>query len=150
MYNCTTSSPAYFPVLVKVIVASNFSLVPGWADEVARHHIISRFNDDYRFKLASSLHQRYYRVNSLAAIEKLDPRAEAVGLNKHVEGKYSEGAGLLILDEAQLIFNARKWEKNMDWITFQFPVGLPPAISRSATRLSCASINAVSFPCATR
>lgn len=37
---------------------------------------------------------------------------------KTVEGTYQEGQGLLILDECQLIFNSRKWEKNMNWIEF--------------------------------
>ena len=99
------------------VVAANFSLTDGWADEVARRYIWSHFDDEYRFKKASSLWQRFMRVDSLAAIRSIDPRALAVDLYKD-DGKYSEGTGLLILDEAQLVFNARKWEKNMDWIEF--------------------------------
>lgn len=99
------------------VVAANFSLVDGWANEIARHNFVARFSNEKRYKIASSLHPRFYRVNSLTAIQKINPRKEAVGLHKD-KGGYSEGAGLLILDEAQLIFNSRKWDKNFDWIQF--------------------------------
>lgn len=99
------------------VVAANFSLVDGWADSVARSDWRSFFSDEHRYKLASSLWPRFHRVDSLAAIRSIDPRAAAVGSYAD-NGKYSEGAGLLILDECQLVFNARRWEKNFDWIEF--------------------------------
>ena len=99
------------------VVAANFSLVDGWADVVARRHIWSYVSDTFRYDLAKSLWPRFYRVNSLRSIRQIMPRDEAVGLYKD-DGSYSEGSGLLILDEAQLVFNSRKWEKNMEWIEF--------------------------------
>jgi len=63
------------------------------------------------------LHSRFYRVDSLAAIRKIFPLESAVGLYKS-KGGFSEGEGLLLLDECQLVFNARKWEKNFEWIVF--------------------------------
>jgi hypothetical protein len=99
------------------VVAANFSLTQGWSDEIAKRNLYARFSDKYRYKLSSCLHSRFYRVNSLSAIQKISPRKEAVGLYTD-NGTYSEGSGLLILDEAQLVFNARKWENNFDWIQF--------------------------------
>ena len=101
------------------VVAANFSLNDGWADEIARHSIMGRLFDDHRYKKACSLYPRFHRVNSLKAIEKIFPRQQAVGLHKD-NGSYSEGSGLLILDEAQLVFNSRRWEKNFDWIRAEF------------------------------
>lgn len=99
------------------VVAANFSLVDGWADEVAKRSFLSRFSPSYRYNLASSLYRRFYRVDSISAIRSINPRAESVGSYAD-KGKYSEGNGLLLLDEAQLVFNSRKWDKNMDWIEF--------------------------------
>lgn len=99
------------------VVAANFSLIDGWADAVARRHWRSYLSDDFRHKLAASLWPRFHRVDSLAAIRSIDPRASAVGSYAD-NGSYSEGSGLLILDECQLVFNSRRWEKNFDWIEF--------------------------------
>lgn len=99
------------------VVAANFSLVDGWADVVARQSIMGRLSAEYRYSRASSLHSRFFRVDSLAAIKAIDPKALAVDLQAS-DGKYREGQGLLILDEAQLVFNSRRWEKNFDWIEF--------------------------------
>lgn len=102
------------------VVAANFSLVNGWADEIAKRSLRGRFSLEYRHELAKSLYSRFYRVDSLPAIQKIFPRQEAVGLHKD-KGGYSEGSGLLILDECQLVFNARNCmtgSKNLDWIQF--------------------------------
>lgn len=100
------------------VVACNFSLVDGWADEVAKNSFAGRFSPSSRYRRAASMYPRFHRVNSLKAILSISPNDDAVGRHKKVEGKYSEGAGLLILDECQLIFNSRKWERNADWIQF--------------------------------
>lgn len=99
------------------VVAANFSLNDGWSDVVARRNPISYFNDEFRYKRSASMHKRFFRVDSLAAILEIKPRDLAVG-SQESSDKYQEGQGLLILDECQLVFNSRKWEKNMDWITF--------------------------------
>ena len=103
------------------VVAANFSLVDGWADVLASRHVLSMlpfgFGEQFRYKLASGLHQRYYRVDTLDAIRALDPKQLATGVYE-ANGKYMEGQGLLILDEAQLVFNRRKWEDNLPWIEF--------------------------------
>lgn len=110
------------------VVACNFSLVEGWAETIIRNKIIYRLlyalryffpgsAERYLFKKASSLHKRFYRIDSLAAIRTIFPVKEGVGLYQD-KGKYMEGSGLLILDEVQLIFNSRKFEKNFQWIEF--------------------------------
>lgn len=99
------------------VVAANFSLTEGWAESVAKHNIVGRLFPGYTYKKALSMYKRFYRVDSLAAIRKIFPVQEAVDIYKD-NGKYSEGSGLLLLDEAQLVFNSRKWDKNFDWIQF--------------------------------
>jgi len=99
------------------VVAANFKLVDGWAETVSANHPLSRLSRSYRTKLAHSLYNRFYYVDSLEAIKSLNPRMLATGILKD-DGTYSEGVGLLILDECQLIFNSRKWEKNFAWIEF--------------------------------
>ena len=100
------------------VVASNFKLVDGWADELAKHSFTGMFFPDLRHENALSHYERHFHVNSLSAVKAINPKSLAVRELKTVEGKYQEGQGLLILDECQLIFNSRKWEKNMDWIEF--------------------------------
>jgi len=103
------------------VVAANFSLVDGWAMQFAKRLALSYlpfgWGDEYAYKRASELHNRFFRVDSLDAIRAINPRQLATGIYKD-NGGYSEGNGLLILDEAQLIFNSRKWEKNLPWIEF--------------------------------
>lgn len=110
------------------VVAANFSLIDGWAESIIESTLIYKllylldvFGFDYaawyKFKRAESLHRRFFRVDSLSAINKIDPLALAEGLYKD-KGGFSEGEGLLLLDECQLVFNARKWEKNFEWIVF--------------------------------
>ena len=99
------------------VVAANFSLIDGWSDIVAGKHIFSMLSKQFKYELSDSLYKRFYNVRSLSAIREIFPRSQSVGKYKDT-GKYSEGNGLLILDESQLVFNSRKWEKNMDWIEF--------------------------------
>ena len=99
-------------------VAANFSLVDGWSDTVASQSLLGRFSEDHRFKSSTSLYKRFFRVDSLNAIKAIDPKSLSVGRHQSKKGKYMEGQGLLILDEAQLIFNSRSWAGNMGWIEF--------------------------------
>lgn len=103
------------------VVAANFSLIDGWAEKVAEQYFISKLpfglGDDFRYKKASSLHGRFFRVDDVDSIRSIEPRKLSTDLYKD-DGSYSEGNGLLILDEAQLLFNSRNWQANMPWIEF--------------------------------
>ena len=99
------------------VVAANFSLTDGWSDVVAKRNFWTKWDDQHRYDKSLSMWKRFHRVDSLAAIRELRPREDSIGKHKD-NGGYQEGQGLLILDECQLVFNSRKWEKNMDWITF--------------------------------
>lgn len=103
------------------VVAANFSLVDGWSDVVASRSLLSRlpldWSRDYKYRKSASLHKRFFRVDSLDAIKHINPRELAVDLYQD-DGSYSEGSGLLLLDEAQLVFNTRKWQDNLGWIEF--------------------------------
>lgn len=98
------------------VVASNFELTEGWALEVARHSFKCKWFGVDPYEYAQDLHSRWCVVGNLEGVEQatrdLIPRA------KGKISKQFEGHGLLILDEAQLLFNARNWQKNMDWIVF--------------------------------
>lgn len=99
------------------VVAANFGLVDGWADTIAKQYLWARFDDDYRYEKACSLWERFFNVQSLDAILKIKPREIAIG--KHApDGKYKEGVGLLVLDEAHMFMNPRKWQNNLPWIEF--------------------------------
>lgn len=103
------------------VVAANFSLLDGWCHEMAKRDLVGMLSRSYRAKLAHSLWSRFYKVTSLDAILSIDPKKEAVGKEASKPGQYMEGQGLLILDEAQLIFNSRKsmsGTKNLDWVEF--------------------------------
>lgn len=108
------------------VVAANFALVEGWAEEVAKRHwlvtllrllCLGSWADAVANDLAVSMHKRFYVVNSVEAIRKINPLSEAEGVYTD-DGSYSEGSGLLLLDECQLVFNSRKWDKNFQWIEF--------------------------------
>lgn len=102
------------------LVAANFSLVDGWADQVSKRLVMSMLSKAHRYEKAKSYYNRFYRVNSLPAIRALDPRTMAEGVYKE-NGSYMEGMGLLILDESQLVFNCRNsmsGSKNLDWVEF--------------------------------
>jgi hypothetical protein len=99
------------------VVACNFSLKDGWADVLASQNLVARVFDEHRYDLASSHYKRFHRVHSLEAIEKIHPKKDSVKIYKD-KGGYSEGSGLLILDECQLVFNSRKWDQNFKWIQF--------------------------------
>jgi hypothetical protein len=113
------------------VAACNFSLVDGWAETYVKNKIIYillrmfRFvlpgaAEKYLFVKSTSLYKRLYRVDSLPAIRKIFPLQESVWSFLDT-GKYSEGSGLLVLDECQLVFNTRNCmvgSKNLDWIEF--------------------------------
>lgn len=99
------------------VVAANFSLIDRWSDVIAGKHFMSFFSDNFRYEWSKSLWERFYNVQSLEAIRKIDPRSQGVSRYED-DGTYKEGFGLLIIDEAQLIFNSRKWDKNFPWIEF--------------------------------
>jgi hypothetical protein len=102
------------------VVAANFSLVDGWSDSVASRSILNKFKPERKYEKSKSLYNRFFNVKSVEAIRKINPRELGVDLHKD-KGGYSEGAGLLILDECQLVFNTRKsmsGDKNLEWIEF--------------------------------
>lgn len=104
------------------VVAANFSLVDGWADSIASKHIFSFFSDDYRYKTACSYWKRFYRIDGIDAVRKINPREESTGIYEKRKNGFSEGHGLLIIDEAHMFMNTRDSMKrssvNRDWISF--------------------------------
>jgi len=94
-------------------VGANFKLLPGWLDiicaSVPRYHVMTRNQqNEYR----RDIYERCFLVgNSQTAYEMSKKMVEKVG-------KVKEGMGRLYLDEAQLFFNSRHWQKNFGYIEF--------------------------------
>ncbi|MBF0644877.1 hypothetical protein HTZ97_13690 [Desulfuromonas acetoxidans] len=98
------------------VVASNFELVEGWSFEVAKRSFKCRFFGVDPYEYASDLHSRWRVVGNLEGVEQAT--TELIPLAKGKISQQFEGHGLLLLDESQLLFNSRDWQKNMDWIVF--------------------------------
>lgn len=88
------------------VVAANFSLIDGWSTEITKRFAMSYlpfgWGENYCYKKSSCMYNRFFRVDGIEAIKKISPRDLAVDVYKD-KGGYSEGAGLLILDEFQLM-----------------------------------------------
>lgn len=105
-------------VLAGGVVVSNFSLVPDWHEQFARRHICSRFSRRLFRARASAYRDRWW---SFRTIDDLWSFAGSCGYNDYLGRKMRkqfEGRCLIIIDEAQLIFNPRMWRENFGWIEF--------------------------------
>jgi len=98
------------------VVATNFSLVPDWAERLANYGIKSIFGMRDLEARSASLRSRLTIIETIedvwAATDKMIPLALAP------VSSWREGRGRMYLDECQLIFNSREWSKNNDWIHF--------------------------------
>lgn len=105
------------------IAAVNFILSPDWAMTMARlAHRRARTDDEFCRKWARIYWKRVFYVGDSDTVMQL-----SAAIKKHdfvnrfcspKVAKQREGAGLLIVDEAQLYFNSREWRKNMGFIEF--------------------------------
>ena len=99
------------------VVACNYSLIPGWHFKLAsmNWHVRLGFKDrDY---LAEQYWKRAFKIGTSDTLYQLSDRLkELVPPGK--DGRLKEGAGRLYLDEAQLLFNSRTWQKNKEFIEF--------------------------------
>lgn len=98
-------------------LAANFELVPDWSWRLAGMNWPVRMGVRDRLSRAEELRRRCFRIGTAETIFQLSDRLKDCGLT----GKPAtarEGKGLLILDEAQLIFNTRDFGKNKAWIEF--------------------------------
>ncbi len=100
------------------VVAANFSLNDGWAQEIARRGFGAWGADERVLNgRAKCLHDRFFTVRSVDAIKSIEPRKLTVKQWRD-DGSYREGFGLLLIDEGQLVFNSRQWNNNNPWIEF--------------------------------
>lgn len=98
-------------------LAANFELTPDWAWKLSGMNWYVRCGAVDRMAKAEQLRKRCFRIGTADTIFQLSDRLKDCGLT----GKAAtarEGKGLLILDEAQLIFNTRDFSKNKAWIEF--------------------------------
>ena len=98
------------------VVLANFSLADNWCDVWADHTIIGRFSKSYHKKQVDILKNRWWVFSDLDDVWAFSKQYEQY-LSKKMKKQF-EGRCLLIIDECQLLFNARNWSKNMGWIEF--------------------------------
>lgn len=98
-------------------LATNFSLVPDWAYMLAGLKLGVRLGLRNRLALANAYYDRCFRVGSADSIFELSEKLKTCPLGDKFKSR-REGRGLLILDEAQLVFNSRSWGDNRKWIEF--------------------------------
>lgn len=97
--------------------AANFDLVEDWAFLLSGLNFRVRLGLSDRIERANTLRKRCFRIGTADTIFDLSTRLSTCGLSPEYAAK-REGKGLLILDEAQLIFNSRQWSSNRQWIEF--------------------------------
>lgn len=98
-------------------LAANFDLVPHWAWLLSGVNYRVRLGLSDRLKRAAEYRKRCFRIGTAETIFELSEKLPHCGLSSEMQ-KQREGKGLLILDEAQLIFNSRDFSKNRPWIEF--------------------------------
>lgn len=98
-------------------LATNFNLVPDWAFLLAGLNFRVRLGLRNRLALANSYYDRCFRIGSASSIFTLSEKLKHCQLGPKFKNAL-EGKGLLILDEAQLVFNSRSWNDNKAWIEF--------------------------------
>ena len=58
------------------VVAANFSLVDGWSTEISKRYAASYlpfgWGDHYCYKKSASMYNRFFRVDGIESIKKLD------------------------------------------------------------------------------
>lgn len=97
--------------------ACNFDLVEDWAWLLSGYNYRVRLGLADRLQRANDLRRRCFRIGTARSIFELSDRLKDCGLAPRWQ-KAREGKGLLILDEAQLVFNSRDFTKNKIWIEF--------------------------------
>lgn len=95
-------------------IACNFDLVEGWAERIATKDIKCRFGLRDRVSYARELHSRAFKIGTPDTLFELSKLLVA----RDKRGRLIEGQGRLYLDEAQLMFNSRNWQKNYPFIEF--------------------------------
>ena len=99
------------------VVACNYSLIPGWHYKLAERSWKVRLGLQDKDALAESYWHRAFKIGTVDTLYQLSDRLkELVPPDK--SGRIKEGAGRLYLDEAQLLFNSRTWQKNKEFIEF--------------------------------
>lgn len=94
----------------------NYNLVDGWHYKLADMDLRVRLGFRDRDKLAHSYHDRCFKAGKASGLYEL-----AEKIPELVTGYMKtqrEGHALLVIDEAQLYFNSRDWQKNKDFIQF--------------------------------
>lgn len=90
-------------------VATNFSLTPDWLDLLCSYSFRYRFGLLDRESYRESLAARCWRIGSPDSVIQLGKI-----MRSSIKGRIREGTGLLILDEAQFLFNSRDSMKGLN------------------------------------
>lgn len=98
------------------VVLANFSLVDGWSNIMAKTYPRSWFSESAFLKTSQTLYNRWWTFGDLSDVWKfVDIYPKYLGKKM---AQAFESKCLILIDEAQLVFNSRAWQKNMEWIEF--------------------------------
>ncbi|MGR0479881.1 MAG: zonular occludens toxin domain-containing protein [Candidatus Electronema sp. V4] len=98
------------------VLATNFKLVPDWAMQLAKMRLVCKLGFVDPVQQAVSYYNRCFLTGAPSSLYEISKQLNDLVLPKIK--KRREGKGLLILDEAQLYLNSRRWEDNFPWIEF--------------------------------
>lgn len=99
------------------VVACNYDLIPGWQHKLARLVPRVRWGLLDAKKVAASYWRRAFKIGTHDTVYQLSEKLKDI-VKPNKRGRVPEGSGRLYLDEGQLLFNSRDWQKNQGFIEF--------------------------------
>ncbi|MBV5330634.1 MAG: hypothetical protein JZU65_23890 [Chlorobium sp.] len=101
------------------VVACNYDLIPGWHHKLAQTLPRVRWGWLDPSKVAASYYSRAFKIGTHDTVFDLSKRLRDIpSVKKDKRGRITEGSGRLYIDEGQLLFNTRDYQKNMGFIEF--------------------------------
>jgi hypothetical protein len=102
------------------VIATNFTLTPHWAYDLAGQSIYVKIGIKDRYEKACCLFKRAFKIGNPQSMAELSgDRGE--NLNRLCVGKAKnkrEGKGLLIIDDCHHFFNSRTFTANKEYVSF--------------------------------
>lgn len=112
--SCTALYDGIMHLLEGGVLATNFRLIPDWAERLADRSLQIRIGRKTRQQFIEDVISRCFFLGSVQSIYQLSEITPDLARGKFKNQK--EGKALVILDECQFYFNSRNWSKNSDFL----------------------------------
>ena len=112
--SCTALFDGIHHLLDGGVLATNFRLVPDWAERLADRSIQIKIGRKKRQDFIDDITSRCFFLGSEQSIFQLAEITPELARGKFKNQK--EGKSLVILDECQFYFNSREWAKNRGFL----------------------------------